>query len=240
VHLRNVGVADKNGVMEFTDNTGNEIHPAAGNRLGQGGNAIAKIVKLDDDIKEDTTFIKMDIEGAELAAIIGAQNHIKRSKPKLAISLYHNLSDLIEIPKLIKQLVPEYKFYLQHCPTHFPFPTEYVLLAVIDKNSMDYSPQVYAAENLTMIESPILNNVSPQATGFLADAIAAVKRDDLQAALDEIVRLAEDEIPDEYAESYLLMAQKICASLEYEEGWTFFSKLWADYLFNNNRKDEAD
>jgi len=135
VYLRNVGVSDENGTMTFMDNTNSENHPDAGNRLTQGGNATAKIVKLDDDIKEDVTFIKMDIEGAEIAAILGTQNHIKRTKPKLAISLYHKLTDLIEIPKLIKQLVPEYKFYFQHCPTQFPFPTEYVLLAVIDDSN---------------------------------------------------------------------------------------------------------
>jgi len=87
-------------------------------------------VKLDDDMQEEITFIKMDIEGAEVAALLGTQNHIKRSKPKLAISLYHKLPDLIEIPRLIRQLVPEYKFYFQHCPEGFPFPTEYLLLAV--------------------------------------------------------------------------------------------------------------
>jgi FkbM family methyltransferase len=128
IYLRNAGISDKNGTMSFYD-----ISIPAGNRLSEGGNAIGNIVKMDDDIHEDITFIKMDIEGAEVAAILGAAEHIKRSKPKLAISLYHKLSDLIIIPKLIHQLVPEYKFYFQHRPTPgFPFPTEYILLAVCE------------------------------------------------------------------------------------------------------------
>jgi FkbM family methyltransferase len=130
VHVRNAGVGDKNGTIQFADFGGE----GDANRIMQGGNVTGNIVALDEDITENITFIKMDIEGAEMAALIGAQNHIKRSKPKLAISLYHKLSDIIEIPKFIHQLVPEYKFYFQHFPEQFPFPTEYVLLAVCDSN----------------------------------------------------------------------------------------------------------
>jgi FkbM family methyltransferase len=128
IYIRNAGVADKNGTMTFQD-----MLIPGGNRLMDGGNAVGNIVKMDDDIHEDITFIKMDIEGAEIAALLGAAEHIKRTKPKLAISLYHKLSDLINIPKLIHLLVPEYKLYFQHCPPPgFPFPTEYVLLAVCE------------------------------------------------------------------------------------------------------------
>ena len=135
VFMRNAGVSDKCGEMTFFDNLPNADpnQVGAANRLSDNGNAVAKLVSLDDDITENITFIKMDIEGAEIAALHGAVNHIKRSKPKLAISLYHGWSDLIEIPKLVRQFVPEYKFYFQHCPDpQFPFPQEYVLLAVIE------------------------------------------------------------------------------------------------------------
>ncbi len=59
-------------------------------------------------------FIKMDIEGAETFALKGAVETIKRFKPKLAISLYHSLTDFFEIPKLIDDLNLGYKFYLDH------------------------------------------------------------------------------------------------------------------------------
>jgi len=59
------------------------------------------------------TFIKMDIEGAERKTIEGAENIIKKYRPKLAICVYHRADDIFEIPLAIKKLVPEYKLYLR-------------------------------------------------------------------------------------------------------------------------------
>lgn len=59
------------------------------------------------------TFIKMNIEGAEIAALNGSKATIKRYAPKLAISVYHRPSDLWEIPLLIKSLCQDYQLYLR-------------------------------------------------------------------------------------------------------------------------------
>lgn len=69
---------------------------------------------VDDIVQEKVTFIVMDIEGAERKALEGARNTILRDKPKLAISVYHLRDDLWEIPLYLKELVPEYKFYIRH------------------------------------------------------------------------------------------------------------------------------
>lgn len=63
---------------------------------------------------EEITFIKLDIEGAEIEAIEGAVDTIQRCRPKLAISAYHKHSDIYELPLLIHKLYPGYKFYLRH------------------------------------------------------------------------------------------------------------------------------
>lgn len=86
-------------------------------------------VSIDDFIaahEAKVDFIKMDIEGAELPALKGAEETLKRHKPKLAISLYHSYHDFAEIPKYLDSLNLGYKFYLSHVTT---FDRETVLFA---------------------------------------------------------------------------------------------------------------
>lgn len=72
-------------------------------------------IVLDEFLRgERVTFIKMDIEGAELDALRGASQIIKEQKPKLAISVYHRDDDIVAIPKLLTGLRPDYKLYLRH------------------------------------------------------------------------------------------------------------------------------
>ena len=70
--------------------------------------------KIDTVIDEKITFIKMDIEGSELRALKGAKNTIKKCKPRLAICIYHRMSDLYDIPNYILSLEPNYRFAIRH------------------------------------------------------------------------------------------------------------------------------
>lgn len=63
-------------------------------------------------------FIKMDIEGAELKALYGAENTIRQFRPKMAISVYHKFDDLWEIPRYIDSLGLGYRFVLRHFTIH--------------------------------------------------------------------------------------------------------------------------
>lgn len=74
-----------------------------------------QVTTLDDALKgKKVTLIKMDVETFEIKALKGAKRIITEQKPKLAISAYHYLSDLWEVPGTIKAMVPEYKLYLRH------------------------------------------------------------------------------------------------------------------------------
>lgn len=77
---------------------------------------------------EKVSFIKMDIEGAELNALKGGEHTIRKFKPKLAISLYHSLEDFCVIPAYINSLELGYEFYLGHATIH---AEETVLFAVV-------------------------------------------------------------------------------------------------------------
>ncbi len=78
-----------------------------------------QMVKLDDIVDGRVDFIKMDIEGSELAALNGAQNMIKQYRPKLSICIYHRPQDIYEIPEYIKRLVPEYKIWIVNNEGHY-------------------------------------------------------------------------------------------------------------------------
>ena len=62
-------------------------------------------------------FIKMDIEGAELDALQGAEQTLLAFKPKLAVSIYHRLEDYAAIPAYLDGLNLGYRFYLGHQST---------------------------------------------------------------------------------------------------------------------------
>mgnify|MGYP002517000463 FL=1 len=63
---------------------------------------------------DKVTFIKMDIEGAEMEALEGAKRTIKKNRPKLAISIYHKEDDLWEIPYYVLSRYPWSKIYMRH------------------------------------------------------------------------------------------------------------------------------
>jgi FkbM family methyltransferase len=72
-------------------------------------------------------FIKMDIEGAELDALKGAERSLRAYRPRLAISLYHQLSDFITIPRYLESLGLGYRYYLDH---HTIYLNETVMFAL--------------------------------------------------------------------------------------------------------------
>lgn len=79
-------------------------------------------LKIDDLVSNKklsrVDFIKMDIEGAELEALKGAEHTIRQFRPKLAISVYHKFEDFWMIPQYIESLGLSYRFSLRHFTTH--------------------------------------------------------------------------------------------------------------------------
>src|SRR5207237_2654852 len=77
---------------------------------------------IDDRVASDgltpVTFIKMDIEGAELNALKGAEKTLRLWKPQLAISVYHRLEHFWQVPNFINSLHLDYRFYLDHFTMH--------------------------------------------------------------------------------------------------------------------------
>lgn len=79
------------------------------------GDSYIKTVALDEILREETVgFIKMDIEGEEAAALLGAKKIIENQKPILAISCYHRREDIWKLPFMILEMNQNYKLYLRH------------------------------------------------------------------------------------------------------------------------------
>jgi FkbM family methyltransferase len=99
-----------------------------GSAISSNGDTLIQCVSIDQSIPNfKPNLIKMDIEGAELASLIGAKNTIKKYCPGLAICLYHNPEHIWQIPKLLSNWELNYDFYLRcHCYSTF----ELVMYAV--------------------------------------------------------------------------------------------------------------
>lgn len=82
-----------------------------------GGDTLIDMRSLDSVLSGDfATYIKLDVEGAEYEALLGAKETIVKNKPRIFCAVYHRNEDLFKIPLLIHRLNPEYKLYLRHYP----------------------------------------------------------------------------------------------------------------------------
>ncbi|OON96056.1 MAG: hypothetical protein ATN31_10160 [Candidatus Epulonipiscioides saccharophilum] len=113
--LFNIGLWNKKDILQFQI-----CNNAGANHIDSSGDVVIDVDTLDNIFintsthREIPTFIKMDIEGAELAALQGGEQLIRKYKPKLAICVYHKLEDVIIILNWIKSINPAYIFYLRH------------------------------------------------------------------------------------------------------------------------------
>lgn len=121
----NKGVSDFSGTIQYADR-------CEGSKISEAGNATGETVTLDDYFGNNkVTFIKMDIEGAEMPALQGGKELISNNYPVLAICIYHKPDDFWVIPQYIKKNWNNYKLYVRH---HTDLMTETVLYAVKGDN----------------------------------------------------------------------------------------------------------
>lgn len=113
---------DSKKLLFIMDGTGSCIVDSSGDNVVE-----IESIAIDQFVDREVTFIKMDVEGAELLALKGSEKTIKKYKPKLAICLYHKPEDIIEIPQYIESLNLGYKYYLRH---HSVDMNETVLYAI--------------------------------------------------------------------------------------------------------------
>ena len=110
------GVHDHVGTLTFArhvpgSRSGSFEDDAAGESL--------PITTIDEVVRElgltDVDFIKMDIEGAEVPALRGAAETIRRFAPRLAVGTYHRPTDLSEVEATVLAIRSAYKVDCSRC-----------------------------------------------------------------------------------------------------------------------------
>lgn len=82
--------------------------------LDDQGSVDVPVTSVDEVLQgRRATYIKMNIEGAELEALEGARSTIASWRPRMAISAYHRPHDLWEVPERLIGLNPDYSIHLR-------------------------------------------------------------------------------------------------------------------------------
>lgn len=91
-----------------------EAQGAGSSHVRADGGAQVQALGLDEAFPAFApNLLKMDIEGAELDALDGASELIRRFQPGLAIAVYHHYRHLWEIPLLLQRWLPHHRYFLR-------------------------------------------------------------------------------------------------------------------------------
>lgn len=121
LRLFEVAASDRTGSVRM-------IAEQSMSRIADDGGFAARAETLDNLLAGNkVTFIKMDVESWEPFALRGAAQLIRRQRPALAISIYHQPAHLWELPVLIKELCPDYHLAIRQ---HSRFMTETICYAL--------------------------------------------------------------------------------------------------------------
>ncbi|MEO5888191.1 MAG: FkbM family methyltransferase [Anaerolineales bacterium] len=103
------------GVYSSTTQLTFETGKDTASGISASGKTIIQCIALDDAIPTFApTLIKMDIEGSEYEALLGARRLIEEHTPGLALSVYHRPEHLWQLPLLAQRLSNgNYHFYLR-------------------------------------------------------------------------------------------------------------------------------
>lgn len=95
-------------VLQFTKGGGRGIKKSVGKTVEVIAKPIDSIVG-----NRVTDYMKYDVEGSEIKALVGSERTITAFRPELQVALYHRTADLFEIPLYIHEKYPFYKLFIR-------------------------------------------------------------------------------------------------------------------------------
>ena len=124
IHTEKLGLWTEKTTLYFSNDKNGSSH------IRKDGILKVEVTDLDSYcIKKNMapSYIKLDIEGTEYAALLGAKSIIEKYSPKFVICLYHKPEDIYDIPLLVHKLNPDCKLYIRH---YSDYRTDILLYAI--------------------------------------------------------------------------------------------------------------
>ena len=85
----------------FIQVTGSPVGARASSAIGEPVPAMTIDALLDAAVIPKVDFVKMDIEGSEVSALLGARNTLRAYQPVLSVAVYHNASDERQVKQIV-------------------------------------------------------------------------------------------------------------------------------------------
>lgn len=106
-----VALSDENGFASISEH---DISSTLS--LGAKKDVSVPVTTLDELFYEKNipiSYIKIDLEGFDFKALLGARELIKKNKPKIAVTTYHAFEHAQQIETYLRSIVPEYNIKLK-------------------------------------------------------------------------------------------------------------------------------
>lgn len=109
LYQKAVGEKKKTAILRLYDKVpaANSLEDS-GREIPVAGKEVVDVVSLDEEL-ERLDFLKIDTEGYERNVLDGARGLIKKFRPVIAMSAYHNEGDKEELPRFLKSIEPSYE-----------------------------------------------------------------------------------------------------------------------------------
>lgn len=134
--LEQKAIGANQGIIQFQFNSTHLCDSCSSKELNENDKSTSydvNVVSLDSitdvyDLNQNG-IIKMDIEGAEMNALTGARELMRKHKPKLAIAVYHDYENALKCRDIILNANSEYTVEFRGMYGYFKPPRPYILFA---------------------------------------------------------------------------------------------------------------
>lgn len=116
ISIHNMAAWDKKEELTFYSRSGRN----SANTTSHNGAKASIITACDiDSVVPYADFIKIDAEGADIKALLGARKLVSTHAPTLCVAAYHRTEDYFLIPETVLEMYGDYDIYFRHFP-HIP------------------------------------------------------------------------------------------------------------------------